>query len=62
MLGDADRGPGAVEDDELRLEEDVAVDGERETLAGLQAAETDCIFRSRQLVHHVLESLRVEEI
>lgn len=55
MLGDADRGAGAVEDDELRLEEDIAVDGERETLAGLQAAETDYFFAGWQLVHHVLE-------
>lgn len=55
MLGDADRGPGAVEDDELRLEEDVAVDGERETLAGLQAAETDYIFGGTAISTSCLE-------
>lgn len=44
MLGDADGGAGAVEDDELGLEEDVAVDGEGKTLVGLEAAETDCYF------------------
>jgi len=45
-------GPAAVEDDELALEEDVAVDGEAEPLVRLQAAETvlkvmvSCVFRS----------------
>jgi len=38
----ADGRARAVEDDELRLEKDVAVDGEWEALVGLETAETNC--------------------
>ena len=39
---EAELGHVAVEDDELRLEEDVAVDGEPDAGVGLDATEASC--------------------
>ena len=42
MWRNGDRRPRAVEDDELRPKEDVAVDGEGEAIVGLETTKADC--------------------